>query len=262
MDKATRWRYDGWGARARIGLLTPHMDIVPEGEFRALAPHGVSVHVARVPLGWRSGGEPAPIGLDAVRAFAQPPHVDTAAELLAGAPIDVIVYAFTSSSYLLGPAADVELKQRLEDRGGGIPVVVQCQAVLLALRALGVGSLAVVNPPWFPDELSDMGARYFRDAGIEVEFAASASGVPPVPDRVQPGDVHAWVRSHVPDTAGAVFLGGGGLRAIGAVEALEQSLERPVLTANQVAFWQALRVAGIDDVVSGYGQIFTHTLPG
>lgn len=35
------------------------------------------------------------------RAFAQPPHVDTAAELLAAAPLHAIIYAFTSSSYLL-----------------------------------------------------------------------------------------------------------------------------------------------------------------
>lgn len=63
---ATMWHPDGWGSRARMGLLTPHNDIVPEGEFRALAPDDVSIHVARVPLGWRSGPEPPPIGLDAV----------------------------------------------------------------------------------------------------------------------------------------------------------------------------------------------------
>ena len=43
-----KWEPDGWGSRARIGLLTPHNDIVPENEFAAMAPSGVSIHVSRV----------------------------------------------------------------------------------------------------------------------------------------------------------------------------------------------------------------------
>jgi maleate isomerase len=45
------WQADGWGWRARIGVLTPHGDVGPESEFRAMAPDGVSIHAARVPIG-------------------------------------------------------------------------------------------------------------------------------------------------------------------------------------------------------------------
>ena len=45
------WMPDGAGTRAKIGVLTPHMDPVPESEYQAMAPDGVSVHVARVRLG-------------------------------------------------------------------------------------------------------------------------------------------------------------------------------------------------------------------
>ena len=45
------WQPDGAGWRARIGVLTPHLDPVPESEFQAMAPPGVSIHAARVPLG-------------------------------------------------------------------------------------------------------------------------------------------------------------------------------------------------------------------
>ncbi|MBI3062236.1 MAG: hypothetical protein HYY83_09720, partial [Deltaproteobacteria bacterium] len=48
---------------------------------------------------------------------------DVAAELLAEAPLNVIVYAFTSSSYVLGPDGDAALKTRLEGRTRGIPVL-------------------------------------------------------------------------------------------------------------------------------------------
>jgi hypothetical protein len=42
------WQPDGSGWRARIGVLTPHFDPVPESEFWTMAPEGVSVHAARV----------------------------------------------------------------------------------------------------------------------------------------------------------------------------------------------------------------------
>ena len=39
-----------------------------------------------------------------------------------------------------------------------------------------------------------------------------------------------------PKSAEAVFIGGNGFGAIGVIEALEENLNRPILTANQVAF--------------------------
>ena len=64
------WQPDGLGYRARIGLLTPNDDAVPESEFWTMAPEGVSVHVSRVLL------------VD-TRKFADPPHPDDATALLA-----------------------------------------------------------------------------------------------------------------------------------------------------------------------------------
>ena len=50
---------------------------------------------------------------------------------------------------------------------------------------------------------------------------------------------------------------GSGARArIGVIAALEEDLGRPVLTANQVAFWYALRLAGVGAEVDEYGQVF------
>jgi maleate isomerase len=248
---------DGWGWRARIGILTPHADVVPEGEFGAMAPQGVSVHAARVALAaMRPGGAmDSTIALEPVRAFAAPPHVDDAAELLAAAQLHAIAYAFTSSSYVLGADEDARLKARLEQRTRGIPVVITCAAAVLALRALGARRLALIDPPWFSAELNQLGARYFESQGLAVVHAAPA-GLPSGQDLVHPDLLYAWARAHVPPEADAVFVGGNGFRAIAAVNALEQDLGRPVLTASQVAFWLALRLSGARTPVTGYGRIF------
>jgi maleate isomerase len=256
------WQRDGWGARARIGILMPHFDIGPEAEFAAMAPEGVTIHSTRVPLGVvMPGGATDPgIALAPVRAFAEPPAIDDAAELLAAAPLHSIAYGFFSSSYVLGVDGDRALQARLEKRTRGIPIVIPALAALRALRALGVRRLGLVDPPWFSPELNRMGAEYFRSQQIDVVYAAPAA-LPSSQHDQHPGRLYEWVRAQVPASAEVVLIGGNGFRAVGAIEALEEDLGRPVLTANQVTFWSALRHAGVCAPVAHYGRIFAEPLP-
>jgi len=90
-----------------------------------MAPEGVSVHVSRVLL------------VD-TRTFADPPHPDDAIALLAALPMQSIVLAFTTTSYVLGPEGKQALKARLEKRSNGIPVLLTGAAAVAAFLALGV----------------------------------------------------------------------------------------------------------------------------
>jgi maleate isomerase len=84
----------------------------------------------------------------------------------------------------------------------------------------------------------------------------SFTEVPRKEVEVPPEDVFEWVRTHTPKGAQAVFIGGNGLRAVGAIRALEAALRRPVLTANQVVLWAALRAAKVRADIADYGGIF------
>ncbi|MEM7111982.1 MAG: maleate cis-trans isomerase [Chloroflexota bacterium] len=255
-----KWQHDGRGKLAQIGVLTPHVDFVPESEFQAMAPDGISIHSARVLLGVIApGGQISPkIGPDAVRAFAEPPFVDEAISLLSEAPLQVIVYAFTSSSYLLGAESDIAMKERLERRAARIPLVIPADAATLALKSLQCQRVALVHPPWFPTELDQLGANYFEKQGFEVVAHAAAESLRTDFGEIVPDELYQWTVNHVPATAEAVFMGGNGMRAIGVIDALEQKLGIPVLTANQVSMWQALQIAGVDERLVNYGQLFTH----
>ncbi len=180
--------------------------------------------------------------------------------LLASIPVSVIVYAFTGSSYILGVGGDEALKARLEARAPGIPVVIAASACCLALRAVGARRMALIHPPWFSADLDRRGAEYFQSQQFEVVHHA------PAPLRsdfgeVHPAQIYDWARRNVPSSAEAVVIGGNGLRAIGAIEALEADLGRPVLSANQVALWHALRLAGVHAPVGYYGRLFAAGLP-
>jgi maleate isomerase len=91
--------------------------------------------------------------------------------------------------------------------------------------------------------MDGQGARYFQSQGFDVVYNGSV-GLPSDQQAIQPSLLYQWIRAHVPKNADAVFIGGNGFRSIGVIRALEQDLARPVLTANQVAFWQALGLAG------------------
>ena len=239
-----RWRPDGAGALARIGLLTPAWDPVPESETWAMAPPGVSIHASRV---GSKRGDP--------RSFAEPPHIDTAVELLAALRPRVIVSAYTGSSYALGADADDALRARLEALAPGAAVLLTAPAAAEALHFLDVRRVALVHPPWFSDQVNSQGRDYFRSRGFDV---VSCARMTPLRDfsEVAPEEVHDWIKANVPRQAEAVLVGGNGLRAVGVIQALENALGRPVLTANQVALWRALRVAGVVARVPGYGRLF------
>ncbi len=252
------WRPDGWDARVRIGVLVPHADVGPESELGAMAPPGVAVHASRVPFGAMApGGAMDPtIPLAPVRAFAEPPHIDAAAELLAAAPIDAVGVGFTSHAYVIGAAAEADMVRRLEAVTRGIPVVSPGLAFADALRALGARRVLLVHPPWFDPELAELGRGYLAAAGAEVLRSAPAN-LPSDQRAITPEALHAWVAAEAPADADAVVIGGNGFRAVGAIEAIEADLGIPVVTANQALLWALLRAAGADTAaVGGHGRLF------
>lgn len=252
------WEADGWDARTRIGVLTPHADVGPESELNAMAPEGVAIHASRAFFGaMASGGAMDPtIAHAPVRAFAEPPYVDDAAGLLAAAPVNAIGFGFTSSSYLIGPEAEQAMIIRLQERTYGIPVVATCSAAVSALKTLGARRVALIDPPWFDAALSQAGREYYETAGYEV-VQAGPCNLPSNQKLIEPAALHGWAVANVPASAEAVVIGGNGFRAVGVIAALERDLQRPVLTANQALFWACLKAAGAEtNRVTRYGRIF------
>jgi len=241
-EREQRWEPDGVGSLARIGVLTPDDDPVPESEMRTMAPDGVSIHASRVL--WKNGDW---------RSFAV--GAPTAAELLMRLKPRLILYAFTSSSYVLGEEADGRLRSEIEKRAGGVKVLFTCPAAVEALHLLGARRVALIHPPWFGEEINARGKDYFQTRGFDVLSSVSLAPARTFQE-VPPAQVYDWMIAQTPREADAVFIGGNGLRAIGTIRALEERLRRPVLSANQVLFWQALREIGARAKASRYGTVF------
>jgi maleate isomerase len=239
---------DGDGWRARLGVLTHDDSAISESELWTMAPDGVSLHTSRVFFA-------------DLATFADPPGPENATDLLARLPLQAIIYAWTGGSYLLGTTGERELVSRVEQHSNGIPVLMSAPAATAAFRALEAERIALIHAPFFTDDFDHKGVAYFQERGFEVVHVSHM--MPPVevphPNTgsvASPAEIYEWVRSHVPSSAQAVFIGGNALRAIGVIAALEEDLRRPVLTANQVSLWYALRMAGAEVRVDDYGQLF------
>jgi maleate isomerase len=246
-------RPDGDGWRARLGVLTHDDSAISESELWTMAPDGVSLHTSRVYFA-------------NLPTFANPPGPENAVDLLARLPLQAIIYAWTFGSYLLGTTGEQELVSRVEQHSNGIPVLMSAPAAIAGFRALGAERIALIHAPFFTDDFDQQGVAYFQEHGFEVVHVSHLLPHVEVPHPntgsvASPAGIYEWVRGHVPPSAQAVFLGGNALRAIGVISALEEDLGRPVLSANQVSLWYALRMAGARVRVDDYGQLFKMPLP-
>lgn len=76
------------------------------------------------------------------------PHADVGpeSELQAMAPLDEIVYGFTSSAYAIASEGEAEMIARLEERTRGIPMVATCRAAVEGLRVFGARRIVLIDP--------------------------------------------------------------------------------------------------------------------
>ena len=100
------------------------------------------------------------------------------------------------------------------------------------------------------------GLRLFATQGFDVRFCASAE-LPSDQRAIEPEGLHRWVTARVPDDAEAICIGGNGFRAVGMIEAIEQDLDRPVVTANQALLWSLLATVGHPPRPSRYGRLMS-----
>src|SRR4030095_7591018 len=237
-----KWQPDGCGLLGRIGLLTPDFDPVPESEIRAMAPEGISIHTSRVKY-----------VRNTPNSFAQ--NIDAPTTLLMKVNPNVVLFGFTSSSYTLGMQAEQELVERLQNLTNGTPVILACKAAIEAFRSFNAQKIAVIHPPWFSDEINSKGKTYFESHRFNIQFCKQL-----IPARdfteVKPEELYSWIKNNVPRETDLIFIAGNGLRSAAAISKLERELKKPVIAANQVLLWAALRLFSETPKVKNYGKLF------
>jgi maleate isomerase len=140
---------------------------------------------------------------------------------------------------------------------GKIPVTTASTGALTAMRCLGAKKITFVGP--YIDEVTAKGRAFFEANDIAV-LGAHGMGVS---DDIELGlipleKVYRFAREMFDPASDAVFLSCTNMKTVGAIEALEQDLGVPVVSAIQASFWHALSLAGVGVPVTGFGRLFQH----
>jgi maleate cis-trans isomerase len=241
-------RHDASSERPRLGVLYPGH--AAEDDYPEIAGRVESRPV--VDVVHTSVGEDAH-RVDALLDLGGPTRLAEGAARLAGR-VDSVIWACTSGSFVFGLSGARDQVAGVRRRTG-VPASSTSLGFVSALRALGATRPAIAAT--YPDDVVAAFVDFLGEAGVE---AVAASGQ----DIVTAAEVGTLGRDRVvsfvtagdhPD-ADAVLVPDTALHTVRWLDDLEAALGKPVVTANQVTVWEALRLVGANRAQPGLGALF------
>lgn len=186
--------------------------------------------------------------------LGSPERLRAGAELLRRHEPDAVVWACTSGSFVYGWEGAHRQADGLA-AAAGVPASSTSFAFLHAARALGVTRVAIAAS--YPDDVARHFVDFLAAGGIEVTGIGSR-GIATAAEvgRLAADDVLALADGHDRPDAEALLVPDTAMRTIELVDAMEQRIGKPVLTANQVTVWEGLRLAGDTGRSTGVGALF------
>ncbi|TDS82652.1 maleate cis-trans isomerase family protein [Nesterenkonia aurantiaca] len=168
---------------------------------------------------------------------------------------DAAMWACTSGSFVYGREGCREQAGWIEEASGA-PSSSTSLAFAEAVHHLGLDRVAVAAT--YPEEVAAHFVQLLEEDGITVTALSTYD----VPSGEDAGRLDAeWVleTARAADLTGAqcLLIPDTALHTIAVLPRLEEALGVPVLTANQVTAWQALRLAGHPARAEGLGALFS-----
>ncbi len=235
----------------RIGLLALSNDLATERDFINMrSDDDIAIFVSRVL-------NDDICSVEKLREM-EPELTRATSLIIPGSRLDSIAYSCTSGTVVMGYDT---IARRVHEIRPGIPVSTPITAALDALRLFDVHKISVLTP--YTDNVNGPIQRYLTEHGLDVvaytsfQFADNDSMAKLPPDAI----FNAARQADRPE-AEALFISCTAIRAVDVVDAIEQDLGKPVVTATQALYWQALRSAGYLLPVNGFGTLLRMTANG
>lgn len=229
--------------RAKLGFVLLSMEQTVESDMMRLAPPGVGVHFTRSPM---------PNQVTAANLAAMIDDLSAAAAVLApDAELDVLCYACTSGSVVMG---EDNVKAELLDGNPNVIPTTLVSGVFAALEAFDVKRVVVATP--YLDEVNKIEADYMTALGydvLEIEGLNITDDADMV--RVTPEFIRDFAISLDRPDADAIFVSCGALRTIDVIDEIEDATGKPCIASNQAMLWHCLRLAGVHDQFNGFGRL-------
>ena len=240
---ATNGRY---GSRAKIAFMLPSSCLAFEQEFlKATASlDGVIGIPARLLLGFTDA--------DALTGMNE--GIDLAARQLATTSPDVAIYMCTSGSFKDGQDGNQAIKNRLAELVPGAKTMTTSEAIVGGIQAFGMKRVVMTTP--YDQDLTNREVEFLAYHGVTVTDFNFLD----IEDNLDRGDLPAgeWLK-HAKRLdyaeADGFFLSCGNVRTLDIIDTLEAESGLPVVSSTQATIWMALRLAGIDEPIPGFGAL-------
>jgi maleate isomerase len=216
-----------------IGIVAP-FDLALDRELWRWTPEPVSLYLTR------TAHLDEPVGIGMAESLGDADALAAACREVAVAGPGATAYLCTSASFVGGLAGEARLRAAME-RGGAARALTTSGAMLDALAALDARHVAVATP--YDAALTDRLVAFLGEAGIGTT-GVGYLGMETDIWRVDADSVRRLAHALPRDGADAVFLSCTNLPTYDVIPALETELGMPVLSANLVTMWAALRVLG------------------
>ncbi len=233
-----------YGTRARIGytVATVTTEVFPIDWYK-IVPEGVSLMMWMLPLGERSAKDVEKCYDASIEGAKNLAACGADIVLLGGLPVN------------MSRGDPTELMKRLSDEIG-LPVTSSTTAQQKAYKALGARKVGTVHP-FKPDQ------SFRHDKQLKDFFGLEPCGVVAGGyDLKTVGSIpldcaFAWARKLKQENPGldTINFAQPHWRVADAIEPLERELKVNVMTSLQAIAWEAMRTAGIEDRVEGYGKL-------
>jgi maleate cis-trans isomerase len=193
--------------------------------------------------------------VDALIEMGSPQRLAAGVEELRLSGAEAVVWACTSGSFVRGWEGAHEQVRDLA-RAAGLPASSTSFAFAHAVPEVGARSVAIAAT--YPDDVAEHFRTFLKAGGIEV-VSVRGSGIVTAAEVGTWGwpEVRAMAEAGDHADAQALLLPDTALHTAAYVRDLEQELGKPVLTANQVTVWEALRLAGRRVNAPALGALFT-----
>jgi maleate isomerase len=229
--------------RAKIGFVLLATEQTIEDDMYQLLPKGVGIHFTRAAI-------PDSITAETLTDLTNGLG-PAAALLLPDGSLDVITYACTSGSLVVGE------ERVFHELAKGAPKAIKTTLITSVMRALNqIKAKRIVIATPYLDEINLLEKAYMASRGFEI-LAIQGLQLEKDSDMVNvtPDCILHFAQSLDRVDADAIFISCGALRSIDIIEELERRTGKPVITSNQAMAWDVMRLAGIDDAVEGFGTL-------
>ncbi|TDC98852.1 maleate cis-trans isomerase [Saccharopolyspora terrae] len=168
--------------------------------------------------------------------------------------VDSVLWACTSGSFVFGWSGARDQVEKLQAVTGK-PTSSTSFAFVHAAALLGLRRVAVAAT--YPADVAEHFVEFLRAGDLEV-VRLSSRGIVTAAEVGTLGreEVLSFAAANDDDQAEALLMPDTALHTAAWLKDIEQRLGKPVLTANQVSAWEALRLAGAGTSREGLGTLF------